>query len=47
MTTSATEPAAAGKRQRGVRRTAWVMGVIALVIYACFIASGVFAWRGL
>ena len=43
MTMSATEPDQA--RRRGVRRTAWTVGVIALLVYLLFIASGVFAWR--
>ena len=45
MTTSPTDPART--RQRGIRRTAWTVGAIALLVYLAFIASGVFAWRGL
>ncbi len=49
MTMSPTDPAgeAARARQRGVRRTAWTVAAIAVVVYLCFIASGVFGWRGL
>ena len=44
MTTSPTE---LQSRQRRVRRTAWTVGLLALLVYLLFIGSGVFAWRGL
>jgi hypothetical protein len=47
MTTSATDAARSTARRRGIRRTAWTVGAIALLVYLAFIASGVFAWRGL
>lgn len=47
MTTSATEGQRALQRRRGVRRTVWTVALIALTVYVLFIASGVFAWRGL
>ena len=45
MTMSPTDPRAQVQR-RAVRRTAWTVAVIALLVYAGFIASGVFGWRG-
>lgn len=47
MTMSPIDSSAAGARQRRVRRTAWTVAAIALLVYLLFIGSGVFAWRGL
>lgn len=44
MTMSPTE--AAQRRSRGLRRTVWILAVVALAIYAAFIASGVIASLG-
>ena len=40
MTAPADKPAS-DTRRRGIRRTAWVVGGIALVIYVAFIMTGV------
>ena len=51
MTMSPTDPQMRDERalrqRRAVRRTAWTVAAIAVVIYAAFIASGVSGARGL
>lgn len=51
MTMSPIDPQAGDERalrqRRSIRRTAWTVGAIALLVYVAFIASGVSGIRGL
>ena len=46
MTMSPIEAPQVQRRTRGLRRTVWILAVIAVCIYAAFIASGVIASLG-